>query len=171
MASPIEDASAMHAKSQEFHLLFYNFFPGFQSEKTRKSGFWAHVWIISWNLCENKDFCPKPWKFRPKFHQEKVWKSNLLYGGRAKVFWNSPLHAWYPDVYQLGNYSQLWPWKFVYTLLVVSNYHNNFFIHNSQQSFGTGKNVNATYSHWVIILNVTLVSQKGKRITIAWFEI
>ena len=92
-------------KSLEFHLLFYKIFPKIQSEKTRKSRFWLHVWIIYGNLCENKLFCFvfsfvvfflffflfNPWKSRTIFHQ-KVWKSNLLYGGRVEFFWKSPMN-------------------------------------------------------------------------------
>ena len=71
MPSPIEDVSATYAKSLEFHLLFYKIFPEIQSEKRRKYGFGAHVWIISGNPCENKDFVQKPWKSMRIFHQEK----------------------------------------------------------------------------------------------------
>ena len=46
LPSPIEDVSAAYAKSLEFHLLFCKIFLEIQSEKTKKCGFWAPVWIF-----------------------------------------------------------------------------------------------------------------------------
>ena len=49
----------------------------------RKSGFWVHVWIISGNPCENKDFCSKTQEIQDNISPLKGWKFNLLYGGNS----------------------------------------------------------------------------------------
>ena len=55
------------------------------------------VWILgACTMCgyfsvRNKDFCPKKLKIQDYIIPTKVWKSNLLYGGRAFFFWNSPV--------------------------------------------------------------------------------
>ena len=88
-----EDVSATYAINLEFHLPFYKFFLEIQSEETKKSGFWVPVCNFCGNLCENKDFCPRNLEIQEYILAyvlpKKVWKSNLLYWGRAKYFLNS----------------------------------------------------------------------------------
>ena len=99
-ALPIEDVSVKYAKRLEFHLLVYRFFPKIQSAKARKSGFWAHVWVFSENLCKNKDFWSKTWTSKIIFHTKKsgnptssmwaqfVWVQWMIVGQLSKWNWH-----------------------------------------------------------------------------------
>ena len=67
------------------NLLFYKIFPEILSENTRKFGFWAHVWIISVNLCENKDFCSKTLEIQDNISPKKSGNPTSSMG-EGKIF-------------------------------------------------------------------------------------
>ena len=67
-------------KKFEIPLTILQFFPEIESEKTWKSGFWAHMWTFSGNPYEKRDFCSNNLEIQDTISQKEVWKSNLLYG-------------------------------------------------------------------------------------------
>ena len=76
---------------------YFTYFSCKSRVRKRKSGFWVSVWFSSANLCENKDFCPKNLELQDYILTNKVWKSNLLYGGRANNFWIAQYNFFFLD--------------------------------------------------------------------------
>ena len=79
-ALPYRGCQCYVCNKSEIPLAILHIFPG-KSEKTKKSGFWMPVWILSGNLCENKDFCPKTWKSRTTSYQKMSENSTSSIGG------------------------------------------------------------------------------------------
>ena len=95
---PIEDVNATYAKILEFHLLFHKIFPEIQSEKTRNFGFWAHVWIISGNPCENKDHCSKTLEIQDNISPKKSGNPTSSMGGGQHFFGIAPSSFTYANM-------------------------------------------------------------------------
>ena len=92
---PIEDVNAAYEKNAEFHWLS---FLEIQTEETKTSKFWVHVWIFCWKLCKTKGFVQKkkPGNQGLFFYRKSLGIQHSLQGNGI-LFWKSPIYSflWY----------------------------------------------------------------------------